>query len=306
MTSIFENTKSPVCIYILHDETLTQDNRQKFLRTAEKYNQEVNLIDVTEYAKQIQGGALKLFQHNYSIGAAFRFFIPELIKLDKTIYLDCDIIVNLDIKELWDTKLENYYAGVIRDEWVTKWITVNKNKYQILKCKLGDCDVKDYFNSGVMYMNLKELRKIGHLFEKGVTWLKRHKHVVPYADQDILNALFFKHVKFLDGRFNQMTTKTKDDLSNRIIHTPATPKSWQVTGSPAQYLYWHYYLKSAWGENITTPEQAFEVMLNASKIEKKPLTMKQITKNVLSALKILNLARISRMLFWEFLYRVGL
>ena len=224
--------------------------------------------------------------------------------MGKIIYLDCDIAVNLDIKELWNTDLENQYAGVIIDQWVKN--SLSSNKREALRCKFGKINVKEYFNAGVIYLNLKEVRKTGNLFEKGVKWLKRHKHVAPYADQDILNALFFKHVKFLDGRFNQMTTKTKNELSNRIIHTPASPKLWQVTGHPAQYLYWRYYLKSAWGENITTPEQAFEVMLNASKIEKKPLTMKQITKNVLSALKILNLARISRMLFWEFLYRVGL
>ena len=42
MTSIFENTQSPVVVHILHDETLTEDNRKKFIRTAEKYGQTVD------------------------------------------------------------------------------------------------------------------------------------------------------------------------------------------------------------------------------------------------------------------------
>ena len=41
ITSIFENTHSKVIVHILHDDTLTQDNRQKLIRTAEKYSQSV-------------------------------------------------------------------------------------------------------------------------------------------------------------------------------------------------------------------------------------------------------------------------
>ncbi|MBQ3695322.1 MAG: hypothetical protein IJQ77_07865, partial [Synergistaceae bacterium] len=43
MTSIFENTQSKVIVHILHDETLTQDNRQKLIRTAGKYSQGLDL-----------------------------------------------------------------------------------------------------------------------------------------------------------------------------------------------------------------------------------------------------------------------
>ncbi|MBE8953795.1 MAG: hypothetical protein SR1Q7_11740 [Quinella sp. 1Q7] len=37
--SIFDNIASEVTIHILHDKTLTDENRNKFLTLAERYNQ---------------------------------------------------------------------------------------------------------------------------------------------------------------------------------------------------------------------------------------------------------------------------
>ena len=55
MTSIFENTKSKVIIHLLHDDTLTEDNRKKFIRTAEKYSQGLDLINVNKQLNERNG-----------------------------------------------------------------------------------------------------------------------------------------------------------------------------------------------------------------------------------------------------------
>lgn len=46
--SMFENTKSEVTVHILHDNTLTADNRDKFLILAKRYNQTINFYNVEE------------------------------------------------------------------------------------------------------------------------------------------------------------------------------------------------------------------------------------------------------------------
>ncbi|MBR1807640.1 MAG: hypothetical protein IJ774_14815, partial [Selenomonadaceae bacterium] len=48
MASIFENTLSEVTIHILHDSTLTDDNRDKFSWLAGRYNQHVKFYNVDE------------------------------------------------------------------------------------------------------------------------------------------------------------------------------------------------------------------------------------------------------------------
>ena len=113
MVSIFENTSHPVTVHIFHDDTLTDDNRQKFLRTAEKYSQQVNLIDVSFYRDKIKKSIGAFFK--FPIGMLYRAFIPDVLNnLEKVIYLDCDIVVNMDIYELWKIDLQNNsLAGVI-------------------------------------------------------------------------------------------------------------------------------------------------------------------------------------------------
>ena len=106
MVCVFEHTTSPVMFHVFHDDTLTQDNRQKFIRTAEKYSQTVNFIDITKY-KALISSRLEEMSGQYTIGTLFRMFMPdELPALDKVIYFDIDLMISLDIKELWDIDLE--------------------------------------------------------------------------------------------------------------------------------------------------------------------------------------------------------
>lgn len=51
-----------------------------------------------------------------SKAAYFRLLIPELIReYDKCIYLDCDIIVHGDLKELYEIELGNNYLAGVKD-----------------------------------------------------------------------------------------------------------------------------------------------------------------------------------------------
>ena len=313
MTSIFENTKSPVCIYILHDETLTQDNRKKLLRTAEKYNQEIIFADVSSNRDKLSKKIKSFFYKMYSsVAVLYRLFVPEVIYVDKIIHMDCDIIVNLDINELWCTDVENFYMAAVRDEGMMKILKTKSNVcvYEKIRAIINNYRIQDYFNAGIMLMNLAKIRRNGNLLEQSLEFLKRHTHSTPLLDQDILNSIFSGHIKLLDSRFNKFAPKVKDTLPKSIIHgtTFSGYKLWEVTGKPAQYLYWQFYLKSAWGENIKTPEQAVELMLNASyvspKKDKSNIVFRffdWITFRYLKGVK-----GIFKILTYEFLYRVGL
>ncbi|MBQ6908780.1 MAG: hypothetical protein IJQ29_01580, partial [Synergistaceae bacterium] len=87
VTSIFENTKSKVTVHILHDDTLTDLNRERFLNTAKRYGQSIDLINVEDYKNKIGGETLKNIPDYWSVGTLYRLFIPEILKnLDKIIY----------------------------------------------------------------------------------------------------------------------------------------------------------------------------------------------------------------------------
>ncbi len=74
MTSIFENTNHPVIIHLLHDETLTQDNRQKFLNTAVKYSQQILFHDVSSYRDKIKN-AVENYLYGWTIEFLYRIYL---------------------------------------------------------------------------------------------------------------------------------------------------------------------------------------------------------------------------------------
>ena len=95
MASIFETTNLGVTIHILHDATLTDDNRENFYELAEKYNQYVEFYDVEELCPDeiafLREKLADKINSRFSIGAFYRLLIKKIFKTGKIIYLDADI-----------------------------------------------------------------------------------------------------------------------------------------------------------------------------------------------------------------------
>ncbi|MBR6711543.1 MAG: hypothetical protein IKI76_00935 [Selenomonadaceae bacterium] len=85
---------------------MTQDNREKFICIAERYNQLIEFYNVeglcADRIKAIYQGFPNADKSRFTIGAFYQVFIPFVLPKDieKAIYFDVDIIVNLDINEL--------------------------------------------------------------------------------------------------------------------------------------------------------------------------------------------------------------
>ncbi|MBQ8615755.1 MAG: glycosyltransferase family 8 protein, partial [Clostridia bacterium] len=107
--------------------------------------------------------------NSYTPFAFLRLFADKVEDLpDKIIYLDTDIMINGDIKELFDIDITNHELGIVRDRYGHFFIKPN------------------YFNSGMLLMNMKNIRKSG-LFEKCRKMCKEKKMFMP--DQSALNKL---------------------------------------------------------------------------------------------------------------------
>ena len=204
-------------------------------------------VDVSEHKKHFTATATELAARKCNIGALYR----------KTIYLDCDLVVNLDIAELWHIDVNDccmagvfdVFSASLPDEALLDWI--------------NGCSVKTFINSGVLVMNLKNIRRHGNLFQNSMAWIERHVHLMRYSDQDVLNNLFYRSIKLIDERFNRNNPRSKHELPDSILHTPGGSKTWKISGNPAQRFYWHYYLKTAWGEEKSCDELV-DIMFNAS------------------------------------------
>ncbi|MBQ6970961.1 MAG: hypothetical protein IJP86_01250 [Synergistaceae bacterium] len=270
MASIFENTHSKVTVHILHDDTLTDDNRQKFIRTAEKYSQGLELHDVTGYREELSKFTVK--PSRLSVGVLYRLIIHEVLDVDKVILLDCDITFNLDIKELWEIDTDGkILAGVWsyggREIWPERAI----------EARILGVDLKKYLNLGVVVMNLAGIREGFDFTEKWKDYLLRHKRVMVLPDEMAYNFVFAGNIKFIDERFNRFILDK--DLSDCIIHTFMAKPWLGITGLKSERWYWKYYLRSAWGEN-STADDIIDIMSEIS-AKNKPARQSVLRRAVL-------------------------
>lgn len=120
----------------------------------------------------------------------YRLLLPELLKQNKCIYLDSDVIVCSDLAELYDLDISDYdMGGVLAPSYVLNGSYADK---------IGIPDTKGYINSGVLLMNLKRLRK-KHFVEQAVSLSKQSFEAL---DQDIINRISYGRLKRLSLKYN--------------------------------------------------------------------------------------------------------
>ena len=133
----------------------------------------------------------------------YRLMIPDLFCLyEKVIYLDCDIIINTDISELYELNIDGFYLAAARDTHVMGRLNQENPlcDYSYFNQELG---IEDYcyFQAGVIVFNIKEFNKN---YQKGDLIKKASQSHFKWLDQDFLNIECQGRVRFLDNAWNVM------------------------------------------------------------------------------------------------------
>lgn len=252
--SIFENMKIEnrcnVTIHILHDKTLTYNNRNKFIELLNNYNANIKFHEINIMKLNFTNEVFEKLQ-SVTIGALFRLFIPQIFSdMDEVLYLDTDIIVNCDLIEMiQDINLTGYFIASVLDDEKTRQNYINTNYY-----RTKGVDYKKYFNSGVILFNIKEINKNMNFLKKAINLLDSKLF---FVDQDILNIIFRKKVYFLDYRFNllidfrERSVDEINELLNKkaILHFAGYFKPWNCDNQNVIKNYFSYMLLSPWVNN---------------------------------------------------------
>jgi len=147
----------------------------------------------------------------YPVQIYYRLAAPLLLPehLDRILYLDVDTVVINPLRELYQVDFgENYFAACTH----TRAFLEKFNQFRLRTEK----DVP-YINTGVMMMNLPQLRRHFSLSAVRDFGLK-HQHLLLLPDQDILTALYGDKVT--------VVSSLKYNLSDRVLtwHTVNSKK----------------------------------------------------------------------------------
>ena len=149
----------------------------------------------------------------------YRLLIPDLLlgeNVQKAIYLDCDLMLNADISELWNVELgRNVLAAVAETNEGCRYVS-SPRALRLYK-ELGIPEKNKYFNSGVLVMNLEEWRK-RNITAKVCNYLTENREQVIYHDQDGLNAILWDSWLELPTDWNVMSYLFITEHKHQVIN----------------------------------------------------------------------------------------
>lgn len=245
--SIIENASNEYNykLIVLYQE-LNEENVQKISSLA-KENFEIKFVYMKDGLEAITDRVENRLRCDYfTLTIYFRLFIPDMFQeYDKGIYIDSDVVVPGDISKLYNTELEDNLIGACNDVSVidvpelAKYIeeAVGVSKFE-------------YVNSGVLLMNLKEMRK-RKFTERFLNLLNKYHFDTVAPDQDYLNAICNGKILYLDGSWDAMPTEGKQPLENpNIVHYNLFQKPWCYDNIQYEDYFWKYAKKTKYYDEI--------------------------------------------------------
>lgn len=239
-----------VSVNLLHLSPLEEVEQRQIQKVTDSYGAALDNLYVDE-------GAIAGMPTGYFAPAVWlKVFLPELmLTADKVLYLDSDMIVTDDLRTLWETELGSHLLAAVTNP-------LYPFMRQHPREDLGIQDPQDYFNSGVLLMNLDLMRREGML-EKLLGWARTHPEIGA-PDQDALNVVCKDRWLKLHPRWNVQSTmfemkarqlpildtQLKEALeSPAVIHFIGPSKPWhRLSAHPLRELYMEHARATPWGE----------------------------------------------------------
>ena len=191
--SLFKSNDIQIEIYLIHKDIRDEKIKEieKFVEKASLGKGKLNPIKVEDLFSKAKTTFYYTEEMYYRL-LAYKY-LPK--SLDRILYLDPDVLVLNSCEELYNMDLsDNYFAAA------THTIpTVQSANVARLSLTSGHKDIENYFNSGILMINL-ELARNSEKYEKEVlNYVENSKSLgLIMPDQDLLNVVFRNKIIKID------------------------------------------------------------------------------------------------------------
>jgi lipopolysaccharide biosynthesis glycosyltransferase len=197
--SIFENNKGvEFTIHsIVHD--ISENEKNKISAYCKEFNSNILFYEIN-----FEENAQLVLLHKWTSAVYYRLYFPQLVKSEKLLYLDADTLVIGRLEPLYHTEMGRYPIAAVDDNYVMN------------HPEIGIEGEGNYFNSGVMLINVPEWRNQA-ITEKVLRFLKEHAEKIKFVDQDGLNAVLKDNWLKLDWKYNVIYSRIPKEVSKRVL-----------------------------------------------------------------------------------------
>ena len=250
---------------ILHTGVSPKSQESLLRLCLKKTNVSLRFIDISNYVAK-----LNLIENNHvSVETFYRLIAGKILKnYEKVIYLDSDLIVLRDIKQLFEIDLSNALLGATIDaDHAGEYNGAIPNVKKYTDTVLGLHNPYSYFQAGVLILNIQAM--LEEFGEDGLMEMASRREYM-YVDQDVLNMCCEGKTMELDMRWNVMVdclSIRKDDLIRcapskifyeylearkqpYIIHYAGVEKPWNTPDSDFSGVFWKYARETEFYEAI--------------------------------------------------------
>lgn len=197
-------------ILVLHSQLSTENQDSLLSLISNDAGVSIRFVDITEETEAIK----------YDVGSYFTaatlyrllLFSDTFADYDRILYLDCDVIVEGDISELFFEDMQGKALAAVPEvsfrqlSYSKKAVFLDFNKpFNIDNYRTGALQMKypeNYVNAGVLLLDLQRCRE-SYSFDEVVDLLLKHHYF--YNDQDVINILLGEELKPLDVEWNYLT-----------------------------------------------------------------------------------------------------
>ena len=176
----------------------------------------------------------KDFSHYHvTLPTYYRFKLASLLpEIKNILYLDCDVIIQNSLQELFDTNIEQNSVAMVKD--------VDAKEEEKRLC------IKNYYNAGIMLINLDFWRK-ENIEEKLFNYIEENQDKIKWQDQDIINDVLQNSIKELDTKWNYQYFSyeeiNEENLKeSNILHLSGRFKPWLIPFEHPIYDVYYFYL----------------------------------------------------------------
>ena len=248
---------------IIIDGGIKSSNKEIILEQVKRYKN----VSIRFYDSKMLKGSIQLKSRQHmSVETWYRLYLPYILnEYEKIIYLDCDLIVNDSLVELYKTDIDKYLVAGTRDLPLIG-LYCDNHFAQYFNEELQLKNPLNYIQAGVLILNLEQLREqytiediLKIALQKEYQWL----------DQDVINILVNDKVLILDQKWNVEVNRANiriDQIKKcpskmyleymqarnnpAIIHFSGEQKPWAIPEMDMSIYFWIYARKSYFYELI--------------------------------------------------------
>jgi lipopolysaccharide biosynthesis glycosyltransferase len=177
-----------------------------------------------------------------------RLALPQMVKEERILYVDADMVVQADWTALWEMELGEDLIAAAPDV-ITK--TLSGDRLDLAKFQLDGA--APYFQAGFLLMDLKRWRESG-VSEKVLTYLRENPEHCRFWDQSALNVVLYGRWKRLPDEWNTPAWWADDSskpgyaLDAPVLHFVGPNKPWNYGhhGNPSSKVFFAWLDRTAW------------------------------------------------------------